>query len=91
VNLILTEKTLLIAPDDEEGHDTTRWGLDAGLAGALLLDLARLELLSLDAEGKSPRSMVLSRGRGQVVLRSRVGPARPRAGPRYVYGDPRII
>jgi Golgi phosphoprotein 3 len=52
VDLILAEQTLLIALDDEKGRDTTQWGSDAGLAGALLLDLARLELISADADGK---------------------------------------
>jgi hypothetical protein len=36
---LLLEQTLLIALDDEKGRDTTHWGSDAGLAGALLLDL----------------------------------------------------
>ena len=45
-------QTLLIALDDEKGRDTTHWGSDAGLAGALLLDLARLELVNTDASGK---------------------------------------
>ncbi len=52
MNLILAEETLLIALDDRNGRDTTKLGSDVGLAGALLLDLARLELLSLDAQGK---------------------------------------
>jgi Golgi phosphoprotein 3 (GPP34) len=52
VDLILAEQTLLIALDDEKGRDTTEWGSDPGLAGALLLDLARLELISVDADGK---------------------------------------
>lgn len=52
MDLILAEQTLLIALDNETGRDTTQWGSDAGLAGALLLDLARLELLSTDADGK---------------------------------------
>ena len=52
MGLILAEQTLLIALDDEKGRDTTNWGSDAGLAGALLLDLARLELVTADAGGK---------------------------------------
>ena len=52
VGLILAEQTLLIALDDENGRGTTHWGSDAGLAGALLLDLARLELVNTDAGGK---------------------------------------
>ena len=42
----------LIALDDEKGRDTTDWGSNAGLAGALLLDLARLELVNTDAGAK---------------------------------------
>jgi len=49
VGLTLAEQTLLIALDDEKGRDTTQWGSDAGLSGALLLDLARLQLLDTDA------------------------------------------
>ena len=52
MGLILAEQTLLIALDDEKGRDTTHWGSDAGLAGALLLDLARLQLVSTGAGGK---------------------------------------
>lgn len=52
MNLILAEEALLIALDDGNGRATSQWGSDVGLAGALLLDLARLELLSVDAEGK---------------------------------------
>jgi len=52
VKLILAEQTLLIVLDDEKGRDTTHWGSDPGLAAALLLDLARLELIDADANGK---------------------------------------
>ena len=52
MDLILAEQTLLIALDDENGRDTTKWGCDAGLAGALLLDLASLELLTTDNDDK---------------------------------------
>lgn len=52
MNLILAEQTLRIALDDRKDTDTTRWGSDGGLAGALLVDLARLELRSVGAEGK---------------------------------------
>jgi golgi phosphoprotein 3 len=52
VGLILAEQTLLIALDDEKGRDKTQWGSDPGLAAALLLDLARLELVTVDADGK---------------------------------------
>ena len=52
MDLILAEQTLLIALDDATGRDATQWGSDAGLAGALLLDLARLDLLSAQADGK---------------------------------------
>jgi Golgi phosphoprotein 3 (GPP34) len=52
VDLILAEQTLLIALDDKNGRDTTDWGSDAGLAAALLLDLARVDLVEVDSDGK---------------------------------------
>lgn len=51
-DLTLAEQTLLVALDDEKGRDVTQWGSDAGLAAALLLDLARRELVEIDADGK---------------------------------------
>jgi len=53
MELILAEQTLLIALDDAKGHDTTKWAGDAGLAAALLLDLARLGLVEVDGDGKA--------------------------------------
>jgi hypothetical protein len=41
MDLTLAEQLLLIQLDDEKGGDTSQWGGDPGLAGALLLDLAR--------------------------------------------------
>lgn len=38
--MLLAEELLLISLDDEKGTDRTNWGVDAGLAGALLLELA---------------------------------------------------
>jgi Golgi phosphoprotein 3 len=40
--MTLAEELLLVALDDEEGHDTANWGsgVETGLAGAILLDLA---------------------------------------------------
>jgi hypothetical protein len=52
MDLILAEQLLLIALDDAKGRDTTDWGSDAGLAAALLLDLARLGLVEVDADGR---------------------------------------
>jgi hypothetical protein len=52
VELLLCEQTLLIALDDERGRDTSQWGSDAGLAGALLLDLADRGLIDVDGNGK---------------------------------------
>ncbi|UGS38848.1 GOLPH3/VPS74 family protein [Capillimicrobium parvum] len=52
MELILAEQTLLIALDDEKGRDSTSWGSDPGLAAALLLDLARHELVVVDADGR---------------------------------------
>lgn len=47
MELILAEQTLLIALDDAKGRDTTKWAGDAGLAAALLLDLARRDLVEV--------------------------------------------
>ena len=52
MNLVLTEQTLLIALDDEEGRDTAQWGSGAALAAALQLDLGRRDLLRTDEEKK---------------------------------------
>jgi hypothetical protein len=52
MELLLCEQTLLIALDDERGRDTSQWGSDAGLAGALLLDLADRGLIDVDADGR---------------------------------------
>ncbi len=52
MGLLLCEETLLIALDDDSGRDRSRWGSDAGLAGAVLLDLADRGLLDADADGK---------------------------------------
>lgn len=41
MDLTLAEQLLLIQLDDEKGGDTSEWGGAPGLAGALLLDLAR--------------------------------------------------
>lgn len=48
MELILAEQTLLVALDDAKGRDTTKWAGDAGLAAALLLDLARGDLVEVD-------------------------------------------
>lgn len=53
MELVLAEQTLLIALDDAKGRDTTKWAGDAGLAAALLLDLARLGLVEVDGDGKA--------------------------------------
>ncbi len=50
--LILAEQTLLIALHDKKGHDTTPYAGQAGLAGALLLDLGRSELVQVADDGK---------------------------------------
>lgn len=64
MDLTLAEQTLLIALDDEKGRDTTDWGSDPGLAAALLLDLARLELVEVDGDGK----LVASPGSSSGVI-----------------------
>jgi hypothetical protein len=50
VSLLLAEQVLLLALDDEKGTDTSRWAGEAGLAGALLLDLGERDLLRVDAD-----------------------------------------
>jgi hypothetical protein len=67
VDLILAEQTLLIVLDDRKGRDSTDWGSDPGLAAALLLDLARLELVDVDGDEK----IVAAEGRdpGHELLR----------------------
>ena len=49
--MILAEQLLLLFLDDEKGHERASWGGDPGLAGALLLDLTRLEAIA-DQDGK---------------------------------------
>lgn len=49
-DLILAEEVLLLAYDDERGKDGTSWGIDAGLAGSLLIDLG--EAGCVRVEGK---------------------------------------
>ena len=93
VDLILAEQTLLIALDDEKGRDRTQWGSDPGLAGALLLDLARLELVTVDAAGK----IVAVDGAlpGHELLRDAYttirGSSRPRKAKRWVGRLPREL
>jgi hypothetical protein len=52
-DLTLAEELLLVALDDEKGADTANWGggVEAGLAGALLLELADAGCLD-DEDGK---------------------------------------
>jgi hypothetical protein len=85
VGLTLAEQTLLIALDDEKGRDTTQWGSDAGLAGALLLDLARLELLDTDASGE----IIALDGpeRGDELLRDAYATIRSSSKPRHAKGS----
>lgn len=52
MRLLLAEQTLLLALDDEKGTDTSHWAGEAGLAGALLLDLGERDLLRADADGR---------------------------------------
>jgi len=51
MDLILAEQLLLIQLDDEKGGDMSEWGGDPGLAGALLLDLARADALEAGEDG----------------------------------------
>ena len=50
MSLLLAEQVLLLALDDEKGKDTSHWAGEAGLAGALLLDLGERDLLRADAD-----------------------------------------
>lgn len=52
MSLLLAEQVLLLALDDEKGSDTSHWAGEAGLAGALLLDLGERDLLRADADQK---------------------------------------
>ena len=45
----LAEEVLLIALDDKRGDDRSSWGIDSGLAGAVLLDLAERGCIRDDA------------------------------------------
>lgn len=54
-DLLLCEELFLVAYDDEKGKDTTWYGIDPGLAGALLLDLADGEHLA-ERDGKLVRT-----------------------------------
>jgi hypothetical protein len=93
VDLILAEQTLLIALGDEKGRDKTQWGSDPGLAAALLLDLARLELVTVDAEGKI--AAVDGALPGHELLRDAYrtirGSSRPRRAKRWVQRLPRQL
>jgi hypothetical protein len=57
-DLTLAEELLLVALDDEKGADTANWGsgVEAGLAGALLLDLAAAGCLTHEAGRLVPTS-----------------------------------
>lgn len=81
VELILAEQTLLIVLDDEKGRDTTHWGSDAGLAAALLLDLARLELVNADADGKIVALDGVPPGHELLRTRTRQSATCPSAAP----------
>ena len=93
MDLIIAEQTLLIALDDEKGRDKTQWGRDPGLAAALLLDLARLELVTVDAD----RKIVAVDGAlpGHELLRDAYttirGSSKPRNARRWVQRLPRKL
>ena len=52
MDLILAERLLLLFLDDDKGSDRASWGGDPGIAGAILLDLTRLQAIDSDGEGK---------------------------------------
>jgi hypothetical protein len=93
MDLIIAEQTLLIALDDKKGRDKTQWGSDPGLAAALLLDLARLELVTVDADGKI--AAVDGTLPGHELLRDAYttirGSSRPRKPRRWVQRLPRKL
>jgi hypothetical protein len=93
LGLILSEQALLIALDDEKGRDTTDWGSEAGLAAGLLLDLARMDLVRLDGdgriaadEGRDPGNELLREAHAEIA-RS----ARPRSPKSWVGRLPRAL
>ena len=51
MELTLAEQLLLLAFDEEKGRDASWQGIEAGLAGALLLDLTRGGYVREDDEG----------------------------------------
>jgi hypothetical protein len=64
MQLLIAEKVLLIVLDDAKGGDQAVWAGEAGLAAALLLDLARHDLLrgsgtELEVVGPEPEHPVL--------------------------------
>jgi Golgi phosphoprotein 3 len=73
-DLTLAEALLLVALDDEKGADTANWGggVEAGLAGALLLDVVAAGCLESDdgklvAAGCDPPADPLAREALEVV------------------------
>jgi hypothetical protein len=52
VHLLLAEQVLLLALDDEKGTDRSQRAGEAGLAGALLLDLGERDLVRAGADGR---------------------------------------
>ncbi|MGF1661776.1 MAG: GPP34 family phosphoprotein [Kineosporiaceae bacterium] len=78
MRLLLAEQVLLLALDDEKGTDRSQWAGEAGLAGALLLDLGERDLLRTDTDrrlvavdGDPPDHEVLRRAYEVVAGSSR--------------------
>lgn len=81
MELTLAERVLLLALDDQKG--STGWTqIDPGLAGALLMDLGRLDALRLDgknlvAAGRTrPDHPVLARALDSIIGSAKAHPAK---------------
>jgi hypothetical protein len=53
-NLLLAEEIFLLTHNDDSGRTSGALAIDAGLAGALLMDLAAQELVDTDGEAITP-------------------------------------
>ncbi len=93
MDLILAEQALLIALDDAKGRNTTKWAGDAGLAAAVLLDLARLDLVEVDddkhivaVDGRPPEHELLRDAHAAIAA-----PGRQRTAKGWVSRLPREL
>jgi hypothetical protein len=90
--LLLAEELLLIAYDDERGRDRSDWGLDAGLAGALLIELADSGHLTQDADHLVPTGAgPAPGGLPGEALAAVAASERPRSAGHWVHRLPRTL